>query len=272
MATNRMVIIDVDDVIASKAKGKKFPKWVVNFIKKFIHQDFLNEYFRRGDLGVDFCDGALEYLGDTFEVVGEENIPSEGRFCFVANHPLGGADALKLISFCCHKYDSHVVTPANDILMSLKQLSEILVPVNKLGGQSRDLPALLDEAFNSDKQVCLFPAGLCSRKIDGIVQDLPWKKTFITKSRASGRDIIPIWFSGRNSWRFYFIERLCKKLKFKTNYAQFFLPDELYRNRNKHYKMVIGKPIPSSTFTADRKDAEWAAEVRKAVYELGKDN
>ena len=267
-----MVIIDVDDIIASRAKGKKFPRFIVNFIKRFIHQDFLNEYFRRGDLGVDFADGALAYLGDEFEVSGEENIPSEGRFTFVANHPLGGADALKLISFCCHRYDSRIVTPANDFLMSLKQLSEFLIPINKLGGQSRNLPALMDEAFNSDKQVCLFPAGLCSRKIDGKVQDLPWKKTFVTKSRTSGRDIIPVWFSGRNSCRFYSVDKLCKRLKLKTNYAMFFLPDELYRNRNKKFKMVIGKPIPISSLTPDRKDSEWASYVREKVYELKTDD
>ena len=268
MPKNEMVTIDVDDVIASKAKGKKFPRFVVNFIKKLIHQDFLNEYFRRGDLGVDFADGALKYLGDEFEVIGADNIPSEGRFTFAANHPLGGADALQLISYVCHYADGKLYTPANDFLMNLKQLSEFLIPVNKMGGQSRDLAALLDEAFNSDRQIAIFPAGLCSRKIDGIIQDLPWKKTFVTKSRSSGRDIIPVWFSGRNSNRFYFVDKLCKKLKLKTNFAMFFLPDELYRNRNKKFKMVIGKPIPVSTFTPEKKDAEWAAYVREKVYEL----
>ena len=117
-------------------------------------------------------------------------------------------------------------------------------------------------------QVFYFPAGACSRKIDGKIQDLPWKKSFITKSRESKRDIIPMWFSGRNSNRFYNVDWIRKKLKIKTNIAMFFLPDEVYRSRNKEYTMVIGKPIPYTTFTSEKSDAEWAAWVRGKTYEL----
>ena len=133
---------------------------------------------------------------------------------------------------------------------------------------SKDLREKLDEAFASDKQVFYFPAGACSRKIDGKIQDLPWKKSFITKSRESKRDIIPMWFSGRNSNRFYNVDWIRKKLKIKTNIAMFFLPDEVYRSRNKEYTMVIGKPIPYTTFTSEKSDAEWAAWVRGKTYEL----
>ena len=113
-------------------------------------------------------------------------------------------------------------------------------------------------------------AGLCSRKIDGVVQDLPWKKTFITKSKANQRDIVPIWFSGRNSWRFYFLDKLRNLLKLKLNIAMLTLPDELYRSQHKSYTMVIGKPIPWQTFTSEKKDIEWAAWVREQVYKLKK--
>ena len=69
-----------------------------------------------------------------------------------------------------------IVVPANDLMMSIRQVRDYLIPVNKLGGQGRDLAGALDEAFASDKQMLYFPAGLCSRKIDGIIQDLPWKQ------------------------------------------------------------------------------------------------
>jgi putative hemolysin len=126
----------------------------------------------------------------------------------------------------------------------------------------------MDEAFSSDRQILIFPAGMCSRKFDGKIQDAKWKKTFLTKSKEFHRDIIPMWFSGRNSRRFYFIDGLCKKLGIKTNIAMFFLPDELYRGRNKEYTLRIGKPIPWQTFTDEKKDVDWAAYVREKVYEL----
>ena len=268
MAANEVVIIDIDKVVASRAKGKRFPKFILRWLKSFIHQEWINDFLRQGYLGVEFTEKMLEYMNVKVHVVGAENIPSEGRFTFASNHPLGGVDAAALVAFLGRKYDGNIITPANDFLMNVKQVQEYLIPVNKLGGQARDLREKLDEAFASDKQVFYFPAGACSRKIDGKIQDLPWKKSFITKSRESKRDIIPMWFSGRNSNRFYNVDWIRKKLKIKTNIAMFFLPDEVYRSRNKEYTMVIGKPIPYTTFTSEKSDAEWAAWVRGKTYEL----
>ena len=270
MGKNRPVTIDVDAVVADRFPDKKIPKWILSLIKKFIHQDYLNGYFFQGKVGTDFAPGVLKYMNVKVNVVGEENIPSEGRFTFASNHPLGGVDAISVIAFVGNRYGDRMVIPANDFLMSLKQLDEYLVPVNNTGsnGQARDLGQRLDEAFASDNQVIIFPAQLCSRKIDGKVQDLPWKKTFVTKSKASGRTVIPIHFSGQCSWRFYFADWLRKVFKVKFNFPMLLLPDELYRHRGKTFTMTIGKPIPPETFTPDRKDVEWAAWVREKVYEL----
>lgn len=268
MAANEVVIIDIDKVVASRAKGKKIPKFIIRWIKRFIHQDWINDFLKQGYLGTEFAKKALEYMGTKINVVGEENIPSEGRFTFSCNHPLGGADALAVVAFLGEKYDGKIISPANDFLMNIKQVQEYLIPVNKMGGQARNLRDRLSEAFSSDRQVFYFPAGVCSRKIDGKIQDLAWKKTFITMSRDSKRDIIPMWFSGHNSKRFYTVDLICKKLKIKTNFAMFFLPDELYRARNKEFTMVIGKPVPYTTFTSEKTDAEWAGWMREKTYEL----
>ena len=103
-----------------------------------------------------------------------------------------------------------------------------------------------------------------------MVQDLPWKKTFISKSRQFQRDIVPMWFSGQNSPRFYRLDKLCKTLKIKFNLAMLTLPDEMYKGQHKPYRLVFGKPIPWQNFTAEKKDMEWAAWVREKVYELKK--
>ncbi len=271
MAPNESIHIDIDKVVATRAKGKKFPKFLINWIKKLIHQDELNEYFDQGTLGVEFAEGAIKHLGVTFELEGIENIPAEGRFTFACNHPLGGIEALEMVAFLGRRYNEQIASPANDFLMNVKQVQQYLVPVNKLGAQARELSGQLEEIFASDKQIFFFPAGLCSRKIDGKVQDLPWKKTFITKSRQHHRDIIPMWCSGQNSKRFYRIDRLCKALKLKTNLAMFLLPDELFKTRGKTFRIVIGKPVPWETFTPEKKDIEWAAYMRDVTYSLAKE-
>ena len=268
---NEVFLVDVDQIARKISKGKKVPGFLLSIIKRVIHQEDFNRYFRQGKLGTEFLDGFLEYMDVKVDIAGAENIPDEGRFTFASNHPLGLLDTCAETGFLSRKYGGNILVPANDLMMSVKQVHQFMIPVNKLGGQGRELAAALDNAFSSDKQMLIFPAGICSREIDGIIQDLPWKKTFITKSRQHGRDIIPIWFSGQNSRRFYRISNWCKRLKTKTNFAMFTLPSEALRSRGSRFKMIIGKPIPWQSFTSEKNDTQWAAYVRERVYELKQD-
>ena len=263
-------LIDLDSVLASKFKGKKaLPRFVVNFLKRFIHQDWLNEVLARGYDGVDFCEDTLQYMGVRIEVEGLENVPKDGsRYTFASNHPLGAADGLALCALISRNFGS-VRMPVNDFLMFLKPLAPLCVPINKTGSQVRNLPQLLDEAFRSDEQIMIFPAGVCSRRIKGKIQDFPWTKTFITKSVETDRAVVPVHFEGRNCARFYRADWLFRKvLKTKFNIPMLFLPDAFYRTRNKTFKITLGRPIPAAAFDKTRKPLEWAAWVREKVYEL----
>ena len=114
----------------------------------------------------------------------------------------------------------------------------------------------------------MFPAGLCSRQIDGRIQDIPWKKTFISKSVETHRDIVPIHFEGQNSPRFYRIANWCQRLGLKFNLAMLFLADEMYLGQHQTYRVTIGKPIPWQTFDRSKSPIEWAKIVREGVYQL----
>ena len=203
MPQNISTTIDVDAILKAKLGDRKVPRPVKSIIRKILHQDDFNAYFCKGDVGFEFVEGFIRYIDVQIDVIGQENIPPQGRFTFVSNHPLGMLDAGFETAWLARRYNENVAVPANDFMMSLKQVGAYLVPVNKVGVQDRSLSQLLDEAFRSDKQMLFFPAGLCSRRINGVVTDIPWKKTFLTKSRETQRDIIPVWFSGQNSNRFY---------------------------------------------------------------------
>ena len=114
----------------------------------------------------------------------------------------------------------------------------------------------------------MFPAGLCSRRIDGKIHDIPWTKTFISKSVEYHRDIVPIHFGGKNSDFFYNLANLCKRFGIKFNIAMLFLVDEMYKNVHKKFVVKIGKPIPWQTFDKSRTPKEWAQWVEDRVYEL----
>jgi len=114
----------------------------------------------------------------------------------------------------------------------------------------------------------VFPAGLCSRKIDGKVHDLPWHKTFIQKSVQYQRDVVPMYFNGRNSEKFYRIANICKALHSPVNIAMLYLVDELYKHTNETFEIKVGKPIPWQTFDKTRNSRDWAKWVEDKVYEL----
>ena len=157
----------------------------------------------------------------------------------------------------------------NDLLMNLPGLAPLCIPINKTGSQSRRFPAMVEAGFKSGKHhILMFPAGLCSRKNNGIIRDIPWSKTFITKSVEAQRDVVPIHFGGRNSARFYALAHLCKRLGLRFNFAMLFLVDEMYRNVHQTFTVTIGKPIPWQTFDKSKTPMEWAHFVENKVYDL----
>lgn len=267
--------IDIDAVLQAKA-GKKahlIPGFVKSWLKRIVHQDEINRFQReKGDLqGVPWLDAVLEYLDEKLEVEGWENLPDDTdgrRFTFVSNHPLGGPDGIAIGHLLGKRYGSRIRYLVNDLLMNLHGLAPLCTPINKTGRQSRDLPRQIDATFGSDNHVIMFPAGLCSRRIKGVIHDLPWNKTFVVKSVETHRDIVPIHFEGRNSDRFYRLANVGKRLGLKFNIAMLYLADEMFRNRHKTFRIKIGKPIPWQTFDRSRKPSEWAGWVEEKVYEL----
>ena len=186
MADNSVFLIDIDKVLKEKApdKAKYIPRFVVSYLKHIVHQDELNEMLTElGDLqGVDFAKRTLELLDNKIVVHGAENLPSDDRFyTFVSNHPLGGADGLALGAVIGEHYQGKIKFLVNDLLMNLHGLAPFFIPINKTGKQSKDFPRRVEAGFASkENQLIMFPAGICSRKQNGVIKDLPWKKSICT--------------------------------------------------------------------------------------------
>lgn len=245
------------------------PGFVYRFIKNIVHEDYINEFLRKHGhkQGLEFIEAIIADFNVTTEIIGEENLPLQGRFIFAGNHPLGGFDGMVLMHFLGKKYPE-VKFLVNDILMNLRNLEPLFVPINKHGPHGRDAARKMDEAMRSEAQILTFPSGLVSRRIKGKIEDLPWKKNFIQKAVQYQRDVIPFHFSGRNTSHFYFLANLRKFLGIKSNLEMFLLPDETYRHRNKKLTLIFGKPIPWRTFDHTKSPQEWATWVRNIVYSL----
>lgn len=267
--------IDIEKIVKSKlgSKARWVPRWLIGWLKRILHEDevnaFLNEH--RDITGTTWLEACVRYLDMNVTIVGKENLPdkNDGRlYTFVSNHPLGGQDGVCLGAIIGRHYDGRFRYLVRSELLWLPGLKPVCIGINKNGRQSRRFPEMVEEGFQSDNHMLMFPAGLNSRMIDGKIHDLPWKKTFISKSVQYKRDVVPIFFSGRNSDRFYRLTKWQKRLHLKVNIAQLFLVDEMYRNRHKDFTVKIGKPIPWQTFDKSKTPMEWAKMVEDKVYEL----
>lgn len=271
---DKVVKIDIREAISSKLPkaSRWIPGFVYRWLARLIRQDELNRVLceNRGKTGSAFAEGALQTLGVSVSVMGEENIPASGRFVFVSNHPLGGLDGIGLIAFLGKRYgDDHLRFLVNDVLMAVKPLDNVFLPINKYGSQSRESMRAVDAAYAGDFQIGTFPAGLCSREgDDGRVRDLEWKKSFVAKSVETHRDVIPVYFSGLNSRFFYKFAKFRKKLGIKFNIELILLPGEMVKNRGSKFEIRVGKPIPWTAFTSARRSGEWAEIVKDKVYDM----
>jgi len=266
--------IDIDKILRGKMgpKSKYVPSFLVSWLKRVVHQDQVNAFLweNRDKVGTPWLEECVRYLDMTLIVEGKENLPdpADGRlYTFVSNHPLGGEDGVALGAIIGRHYDSRFRYLVNDLLMNLPGLAPLCIPINKTGSQARNFPAMVEAGFQSDNHMLMFPAGLCSRKKNGVVRDLPWKKTFISKSVQYKRDVVPIHFSGHNSPFFYRLANFSDRF-LPFNLAMMFLVDEMYKNVHKTFTVTVGKPIPWQTFDRSKTPMEWAKIVQDRVYAL----
>ena len=174
--------IDIEKLIESKNPRllQVLPKFILRYLKKILHEREINEFLaEHGDKkNEQFCHEVMRYFNIQVKFHGIENIPKEGPVILAMNHPLGGMDGIAFISaFSAYRKDIKFIV--NDILLNLKNLSDMFVGVNKHGKNKISVRKQINDAFSSEGVLCIFPAGLVSRKIKGDIRDLEWKKTFV---------------------------------------------------------------------------------------------
>lgn len=263
--------IDIKGLIASKNPKllRWLPGFVISYLRRILHEDEINNFLIEHEnyFDADFCEAIINYFNIELKIKGIENIPKEGPVILAMNHPLGGMDAIGLIvALRHHRNDMKFIV--NDLLMNLKNLKGLFIGVNKHGKNDVSVRQQIKNAFMSENAICIFPAGLVSRKIDGRVQDLEWKKTFVTYAREFDRVIIPIHIKGELSPFFYRIAKFRKFIGIKANIEMLWLSDELFKQRNKVIEITVGNPIRFSEIDEELNDYQAAQKVRQFVHKL----
>lgn len=271
---------DIRAILKSKAPNAKVPAFLIRYLERITHVRQMNAFLRKyPDLrGYEFIDRVIsEELGCSASIDGLENIPTDNRpVIFVSNHPLGGLDGM-IIARLIHNqrqktnYQRPLKVIVNELLMFMEPIADLWAPVNKVDRLSREQALMQQQMWESETDVLTFPAGVCSRlqRIDGHwqIRDLEWQKNFVQRAREYQRDVVPIYFEGRNSRFFYVLAYLRKLLGIKLNIEMLYLVDEMYGAYGKHFRVHVLPPIPYSTFDNTRTPKQWAEYVKSIVYE-----
>lgn len=264
-------VIDIKKIIKDKNPklAKWIPKFLVNYLKRIFHEDEINKIMDENKelYNYKFCEDLAKRFNLEFELKGQENIPLEGGVLFAMNHPFGAFDALALVlEIAPIRPNAKFVV--NDVLMNFDNVEGYMVGVNKHGVKTKNSVEQVNNLFESDSAVFMFPAGLVSRGKKGNVEDSEWKKTFIVRAKKHKRDVVPIFIDGELSSFFYRLSNIRKKFGIKANIEMMYLVNENFKLKNRKFTMTVGKPISYKTFDKSKSDKEWAAEVKDLVYGL----
>lgn len=268
---SRQDLIDLEALIQSKNPRllKWLPRFVLSFLKRKLHQDEINAFLLENGHLQDhaFCEAIVNYFDIEVSVEGLENIPETGGAILALNHPLGGMDGVALIHAIREKRPD-VALIVNDLLLNIKQLSNLFVGINKFGRNNGGVRQNIRGAFEKEQVVIIFPAGMVTRIHYGQIIEPEWKKTFVTYARELNRPIIPIYIDGRLSKTFYRINRWRKRLGIKANIEMFLLADEMYKQKKGKISFVIGAPLTNEIIPKTLDDYSAANWVKNHVYSL----
>lgn len=264
--------INVRRLIGSKNPRllKWIPGFIIRYVERVVHQKEINDFLNKTDShNQAFCADVVDLLSITYSISDIERIPKTGKCLVVMNHPLGGMDAIILVdALKNHRTDIKFIV--NDLLLNLGRLNDIFIGINKHGKTQSETLLQINQLFESDQLICIFPAGLVSRKEKGIIRDLPWKKTFVRQVRNNHQTVVPIHINGKLSKFFYRLSNFRKFIGIKANIEMFYLVDELFKQRNQHIEFTVGEAIQGETLDKSKSDVDWAEWFRQYIYTLQK--
>lgn len=219
--------------------------------------------------GPEFADHLLENMGLTIDVAPEqmENIPQEGGFIVVSNHPFGGIEGVMLLSVVAKRRPDFKLM-ANFILSHIPNLKECFFSVNpfeknpewksSVGGIKGAV-----QHVAAGKGLGIFPAGEVSRYHGhDYPEDLPWSNSIARLIKNANVPVIPVFWEGQNSARFYRWDKINSMLGTAR------LTRELANKRDQHVILQVGKPILPAEIETYAKPAELAAYLRSRSYAL----
>lgn len=267
-------MIDVEKEILKKfpnleKNSSALKKSLLKIAKRIVHEDTINTFINDNAhlKGFEFIDAVLEYFDFDYIVSSNdiENIPSTGKVIIIANHPLGGLDALCLLKLIGQiRKDVKII--ANDFLAGFNALKSLFIPIDNFKSkQAKNDIKTIYEALNNEEALIIFPAGEVSRAGVKGIKDPVWSKGFLNFAINSNAPILPILIDGKNSKTFYTISIINK------TFSTLLLSHEMFNKKSKNLHIKIGELIPNEHIIPKGLDKKYIVNLyKKHLYSLKK--
>lgn len=266
---------NLSELILSKIKfgnsqlSKTLNKIVSKILAKLLYLNRIEEFIKANGhldekqfIGSLFDDLNFSYMLSNSDY---EKIPSQGRVICVANHPIGSLDALAVLKAVL-EVRNDVKILANEVLSNIEPLKNLFIPlVLDTQVPQKSSIAAIQKALQNEMALVIFPAATVSRLKGITITDSKWHKGAVRLANRYSAPILPIYIDARNSFLFYSISLLNKKL------STLLLAHELFNKKQKTIQLKVGDVIPSKVFSSPIIDDDYQTKLlKKHVYLIGK--
>lgn len=266
---------NLNDLIISKfnlstnALGRLLKTILIKILSRLIYAKRIDEFIKTNEhldekqfIGSLFDDLNFSY---TVSNIDHEKIPSQGRVICVANHPIGSLDALSILKAVLEvRRDVKII--ANEVLSYIHPLKNLFIPL-KLDTKipQKESIVAIQRAINNEMAIIIFPAATVSRLKGLTIVDSKWHNGAVRLANKYSVPVLPIYIEARNSYLFYFVSLISKKL------STLLLSHELFNKTNKRIHLKIGDVIPAKVFSTQIIDDDSQTKLlKKHVYQIGR--
>jgi putative hemolysin len=242
---------------------------LLQIIKSSRLNKFYSESYNKNP--IELINALLEQLDLKIDLPEEDipNIPKDGAFIAMSNHPFRGIDSMLLFKLIYEKRSDFKIM-ASHLLLNIEPLKDIILPVNTYENRRQEKSSFagIREALRHlEKGHCIgiFPTAEDSKHWDApeVILDREWKLTALKFIRSAKVPIIPVYFHGTKSRLKHIVSRINPVLRDSE------LPEELVNKNKRTVKIRIGAPITVKQQSEYTDISNYGRYLRARVYSLG---
>ena len=255
-------LYDRSDLTYANSFPQFYKRWFIQSIEFLTARYYLLYKMRKWEKNPnkdpDFWKSVLEEMNIELKTPAEEiaRIPSKGPLVIVSNHPHGLIDGLVMARLISQVRDDYqILTRA--LLVGVKRVERYLLPVafpheEDSVRKNIEMRQKAIAALKEGHCIALFPAGTVSTSptFFGEPVEREWAPFTAKMIRQSGAQVLPIYFTGRNTRWFQIANKLGE------TFRQSLLLYEIRAAFGKKQKPVIGQLIDPEVLKSYEKDAK----------------